>query len=171
MKKLFILALCALPLAGFAQKELPRHKSPKQSKLDKDVWSLTYNDAMPLQYIQPKELIADVEADAKLKMWTPQVLAEKKEALPAGGYLQVNFFRRTLGYADPHQLTFIVQAPDGTELMRYQPEHDIPHYMASSGNYYSIALVPLKNTLESGSKVFVIDDGEKYRFEFEVKPL
>lgn len=160
-----------LPLAGFAQKELPRHKAPKQSKVDKDVWSLTYNDAMPLQYIQPKELLAEVEAEAKLKMWTPEALAEKKSRQPAGGYLQVNFFRRTIGYADPHQLTFVVQAPDGTEITRFQPESSVPNYMASSGNYYSTALVPLQNTLETGSKVFVIDDGEKYRFEFEVRPL
>ncbi|TGE29735.1 hypothetical protein [Hymenobacter metallicola] len=172
MRHFALLLLLALPSLATAQKELPKHKEPKQSKFDPDVWNVTYNDGLPIMYAQAKEIDQQISKDAALKMWDAERIAQERAKIPGGGYVLVMLTRNKLEKADPHNLTIIIQDPDGKEIKRVEPESATPSARAS-GQYviYSTTVpVPLDAPLLPGSKVFVADSFEHLRFEYIVKP-
>lgn len=172
MKNLLLLLALFLSFGAQAQRELPRLKEPKQSKVDKDVWNVTNNGMFWLKYEQPKEMLELFNKEANLKLWTPEQKAQELAKLPLGGWLQCRV-SGTLAESDPNTLTFVIQNEKGEELQRFQPEHGVgaPSTVMGHTFYYSPVNVPLRQPLNEGFKVFVISDYNKTRLEFLIRPL
>lgn len=164
----------ALSILAYAQQSPSVLKKPKQSPFDKDLWWITDNRQSPsVKYVQPKEQEASIREEAKLKMWNEETLQSKLESSPQGGYLIGRVSARTVGAADPKWLTFVVFDSAGKEVFRYQPETQIPSPFSVAGTtvWYSTYLVPLPSPLQTGSKLYIINDIEKARYEYEARPL
>lgn len=168
MKRLFPLVLIlALSINANAQN---KHKKPKETK-DSNVFDITKNQGTFLEYETPAELHSKFDKEAKLKLYSPEQLAQELEKLPKGGQLVLTFSRLSIDAANSKWFTIIIQDPHGKETFRQELDSKVPSpFNGGSITYWkNIRVISLSNNIPTGSTVFVIDELGKSRFEYLVK--
>jgi len=171
MKKYYALAiLLLLCTTSYAQRQLTRYKEPKQSKVDRDVWNVTINERLLLRYLSKGELMEEFEKEAKLKMWTAAQREEELQKVPAGGALAAKIARGSIEEANPDKFLIVLQDASGKEVARFTPASQTPTYI-TAGVWAAPLSVGLATVPASGTKVFIIDQPQQVRFEYELRPL
>lgn len=171
MKKItLILLLAGCSLVSYGQKKYP---SPKQSKIDKEVWNVTNNQNTELSFISHAEELQRVEKDAKLAMLAPEELEKQKAALSKGGYLALTVYRATVSTGNMENFTVIIQDEGGKDLLRQDFKASVPKVGSNSlGSYfYNTGVMLLDEPLPALTNVYIIDKLGQKRYEYQVKQL
>lgn len=170
MKTVLLCAALFLPLHLVAQSPL---KTPRKSRADAQVYEVTQNgQAISLSYIDLKECAAKFERDAKLNRWSEAERVEEMAKIPTGGYLYATWGRTIIEAASADNFSVLVESSSGEEVLRWKPDASVPRSLTLMNvtAYGSSTMVPLKNPLADGTRVFIIEQGAHKRYEYLIHP-
>jgi len=183
MKKiLFIICFLVTIIPAFSQ-ELKRNKKPEQDFLNKRVFHVTKNLTFfssgvilytQLNFKSYKDKVNELEKKRGQGIITDDEFNVKKDALPAGGILQIETKRSSVEASDTKNLTIIIQDKSGKELQRIACESKqgrfVPENSMSAKHYVSNIDVKIPETLNGTEfDVFILDEFVKIKYEFIIK--
>ncbi|WP_045687733.1 hypothetical protein [Hymenobacter sp. AT01-02] len=146
---------------------------PKQSRIDPDVWNVTDNTAMPIQYAEVKHLEKLLHTAAVKGGWSAERIAQERTKIPPGGFVLVSFARDTPQLADSKNLSIIVRGPQGKEITRYESARSSPGnpmVINQRLHYQSLLHIRLESPLAAGSRVSIVE-APAHRYEYIIRPL
>lgn len=160
--------LLLLPLLAAVQTP-----SPTQSRVDPDVWNVTDNRAMPIQYLQVRELKALLRQAAMKGNWSRERTEEETTKIPPGGFVLVSFARATPQLADPRKIRITVTDPKGQVLSDTKPASYYPGQamvINQQLQHQHLFHIRLEKPLALNSRVTILEEPAR-NYQYLIKPL
>lgn len=134
-----------------------------------------YGGKTKIEYNSLFQMITDLEKKAEKEMMSKEDLKQEiadYKSIYAGGKIQLDIDRGTIGSADTEFFTIIVKdINDDNELFREKLAQRTPDYYTSNDNWWNIAIVYPNKRIKAPFYVYVVDGLTSDTFKFEVSAI